>query len=129
MAFKNVSKEIVRAFRDACNRILENESKCGSDDHFVLAVAIDDDCGEVARVELYSEFDVAMPEYRVPTHEALQIVAKHLAYATWDHRGELEDRLRSIAASDSGTPLRWSDGKPMQMREEMTSSNTQTEAK
>lgn len=116
MPLRNVSKQIVIALRDACNKVLEDEGRCGSDDNFVIGVAIDDECAEVSHVDLYAEFEVAPPHYEVPLREALQIVAKHIAYAAWDPGHELEARLLASLRDDGESPLRWSkDDKQMEM--------------
>lgn len=119
MAWKNVSKIVIRELRDACDRILSDESKCGDEEHFVMAMAVDSRCSQIALVECYSEFDGSGREYRVPLYEALQIVAKHIAYATWNpERTESIEQLLNEAVN---APLTWGpDGAQMLMRHEMT---------
>lgn len=107
MPLRNVSKQIVTALRDACNKVLEDDGRCGGDDNFVIGVAIDDECAEISHVDLYAEFEVTPPHYEVPLREALQIVAKHIDYAAWDCGREIGDRLLASLKTDGESPLRW----------------------
>jgi hypothetical protein len=120
MEFKNVSKHVIRALRDACDRVLAGECDCGHDESFVLAVGVEEECAEIARVDVYSEFDVAGPEYRVPLREALQIVAKYLAMSAWHHGDGPGDRLGARLLAADEDPLMWRTGEPMQLREHMS---------
>lgn len=116
MAMRNVSKHVVRALRDACDMVLANKGRCGSDDDFVVGMAIDDSCADVAHVDLYAEYEVRPPHYEVPLREAVQIVAKHIAYAACDPQHEFQDILLAALDRDGESPLLWGDdGKPMEM--------------
>ena len=116
MAMRNVSKHVVRALRDACDRVLANDKRCGSDDNFVVGIAIDDSCAEIAHVDLYAEFEVRPPHYEVPLREAVQIVAKHIAYLACDPGHEFQDILLAALDRDGESPLLWGNGdKPMEM--------------
>ena len=120
MAFKNVSKDVIKELRDACDRILAGEQNCGHDDQFVTAIGINEECSEIARVEIYSEFDIQGPEHQLPLRDALKIVAAHVAMAAWDHNIEgLEGRLQALAKSNTGSPLMWKTGQPMQLNADM----------
>ena len=123
-AFKNVSKHVVAALRDACDRILAGECYCGHDESFVLAVGVDTNCAEIARVEVYSEFDAVGPEHTVPMRDALKIVAEYLAMSAW-HYGYSTvdgpgDRLGAQRLAADEAPFMWRTGEPMQLREHMT---------
>lgn len=124
MAFKNVSKHVITALRDACDRILAGECDCGHDESFVLAVGVDTECAEIARVEVYSEFDIVGPEHTVPMRDALKIVARYLAMSAWHYGHENGDgpgdRLEAQLLAADEAPLMWRNGEPMQLREHMT---------
>lgn len=121
MALRNVSKEVIRAFRDACDQILKAEIRCGNDDEFVIGIAVDDECLEIAHVDCYAEYEVAPPHYEVPLREALKIVAKHIAMAVWDpsDRKSSEERMKSRLESSlraGNSPFLWhGTGSPMEM--------------
>ena len=103
----NVSRHIVAAIRDVCDRVLEEHGKCGSEDDFVMAVNWH---GEWKfGLDCYSEQGDPIPYALMDANQCVRKVGDYLANGV--DIVELVNNIDSPRLEES--PLRWPDGEEM----------------